>query len=135
MNSSTLSNYECIGYDTRHHVKPVLSIRGRTYAGMSKNKLLQNIFLSEKGENKRRMRKLHNEEHHDLLFSTNVMRVNKSRRMRVAKLVVSITRVKTGWWKNLKESLGRLKGRLECNVQADPSEMAFVVMEYSCCWR
>jgi len=28
MNSTALSNYECIGYDTRRHVKPVLPYSG-----------------------------------------------------------------------------------------------------------
>jgi hypothetical protein len=37
--------------------------------------------------------------------------------------------------KNVNESLGRLKVRSECNVQADPSEIAFVVVEDSCGWR
>ena len=41
-------------------------------------------------------RKLHNEEHHDSFFSTHLVRVNKSRRMRVAKLVVSIICEKRG---------------------------------------
>jgi len=58
--------------------------------------LLQNIFLSEREKIRGGWRKIHSEEHHDLLFSTNVMRVNKSRRMRVAKLVVSIICEKRG---------------------------------------
>jgi hypothetical protein len=51
---------------------------------------LKNIFLSEREKIRVGWRKLHIEERRDLLFSTNVMPVNKSRRMRVAKLVVSV---------------------------------------------
>jgi len=48
----------------------------------------------------------------------------------VAKHVVSIMCEKRGLVGIMKESL---KGRLECNVQTDPSEIAFVVVEDSCC--
>jgi hypothetical protein len=93
--------------------------------------------LSEKEKIRGGWRKPHNEERQYLLFSTNVMRVNKPRRMRVAKLVVNIICEKRGLLgeKNLKESLGRRKHRLKCNVQVDPSEIAFDVVEDSCCWR
>jgi hypothetical protein len=46
--------------------------------------------LFEREKMRGEWRKLHSEERHDLFFSTHVMRVNKSRRMRMAKLIVSI---------------------------------------------
>jgi len=57
---------------------------------------LKSIFLSEREKMRGGWRKLHNEEHHDSFFSTHLVRVNKSRRMRVAKLVVSIICEKRG---------------------------------------
>ena len=57
---------------------------------------MKNIFLSEREKMRGAERKLHNGERHDLLFSTRVMLVNKSRKMRVAKLVVSVICEKRG---------------------------------------
>jgi hypothetical protein len=63
---------------------------------MQENRVFKNMCLSEREEIRSGWIKLYNEEGHDSLFSTNVMRVNKPRLMRMTKFVVSIIWEKKG---------------------------------------
>jgi hypothetical protein len=63
------------------------------------NRVLRKIF-GPKREEDESWRKLHNDEHHDLHSSPNIVRVIKSRRMRWAGYVARMGRgeVLTGFW-------------------------------------
>jgi hypothetical protein len=50
--------------------------------GMFKNKVLRRKFGAKRDEVTREWRKLHNEKLNDLYYSSNIVRVIKSRRMR-----------------------------------------------------
>jgi hypothetical protein len=68
------------------------------------NRVLRRVFGSKRDEVTGEWRKLHNEELSDLHFSSNVIRVIKSRKMRWAGHVARMTigEVYTGFlWKNL----------------------------------
>jgi hypothetical protein len=52
------------------------------------NRVFRRIFGSKRDKERREWRKLHNEEHHDLYSSPNILRVIKLRRMRWAVQVV-----------------------------------------------
>jgi hypothetical protein len=73
---------------------------------MFENRVLRRIFGLKRDEVTGELRKLHNEELHDLYSSPNIVRVIKSRRMRWAGHVgrMGEGRACTGfWWGNLRE--------------------------------
>jgi hypothetical protein len=61
------------------------------------NRVLREIFGPKRDEVTGEWRKLHNEELHNLYSSSNIVRVIKSRRMRMAGNVVQRDRVCTGF--------------------------------------
>jgi len=70
------------------------------------NRVLRRIFGPNRNEIKIEWRKLHNEELNDLYSSPNIVRVIKSRRMRLAGHVAGMGRGEshTGlWWRHLSE--------------------------------
>jgi hypothetical protein len=78
--------------------------------------VLRRIFGPKRDEIREEWRKLHNEELNDLYSSLNIVRVNKSRRMRLAGQVarmgesISVYRVLVGKPEG-KRPLGRLRRR------------------------
>ena len=72
---------------------------------MFENRVLRNIFGPEREKVTGDWRKLHNEELHEL-YSRNIIRVIKTRRMRWAGHVARVGEgrdVTESWWGNLKE--------------------------------
>jgi hypothetical protein len=65
-----------------------LTLRKGSRLKVFENRVLRGIYEPKRDELTGEWGKLHNEELHDLLFSTNILRVIKSRRMRWAGHVV-----------------------------------------------
>ena len=87
------------------------------------NRVLRRIFGPKRDEVTGEWRKLHNEERNDLYSSPNIIRVNKSRRMRWEGHVARMGEVYTGfWWGDLREreretTPKRLRRRWEDNIK------------------
>jgi hypothetical protein len=83
-----------------------LKLREEHRLRMFENRVLRRIFGSKRNEVTRGWRKLHNEEPHNLYSSSSIIRMIKSRRMRLAGHVAQIVRrgMHIGyWWKSQKE--------------------------------
>jgi len=81
-------------------------VEGGTLAAVFENRVLKKTFGPKKEEVTAEWRRLYNEELNDLYSSPNIIRVNKSRRIRWMEHVHLCGRreVLTGfWWENLKE--------------------------------
>jgi len=93
-----------------------------------KNRVLRRIFGSNRDKVTEEWRKLHNEELHDLYCSPNIVRVNKSWRMRWAGHVAcmgerrGVYRVLVGKPEG-KRPLGRPRCRWEDNIKMDLQEV------------
>jgi len=93
------------------------------------NKVLRRIFGPKRDEVTGEWRKLHNEEHNDLYFPPNIVRVIKSRR----KLAGHVARLgeRRGVYRILvgkperKRSLGRPRRRWRDNIKMDLQEMGW----------
>ena len=99
---------------------------------MFEKRVLRRIFGPKRDEVTKEWRKLHHEELNDLYCSSNIVRVMKSRRMRLAGHVArmgerrGVSRVlvgKPGW----KRTLGRPSHRWEVNNKMDLQEEGFWV--------
>jgi len=94
------------------------------------NRVLRKMFGSKSDEVTGEWRKLHNEELNDLYCSPNNVRVIKSRRMRLAGHVArmgerkGVYRVLVGKPEG-KRPLGRLRRRLEDNINMDLQEVGY----------
>jgi hypothetical protein len=92
------------------------------------NRVLRRIFGPKRDEVTGEWRKLHNEELNDLYSSPNIVRVIKSRRMRLAGHVArmgerrGMYRVSVGKSEG-KRPLGRLRRRWEDNIKTDLQEV------------
>ena len=87
---------------------------------MFENRVLRRIFEPKRDEVTGEWRKLHNEELNDLYFSSNIIRVTKSRRKRwvghIARVVERCIRVLVGTPKG-KRPLGRSRIRWVDNIK------------------
>jgi hypothetical protein len=104
-----------------------LTLREEHKLRVFENRVLRRIF-GPKRNGDGSWRKLYNDELHSLYFSPNVVRVNKSRRMRWAGHVASmeegrgVRRVFVGRPEG-KRPLGRLRRRWEDNIKMDLTEI------------
>ena len=102
---------------------------------MFENRVLRRIFEPKRDEVKGEWRKLHNEEHNDLHFSPNIVRVIKSGRMRWAGHVARM-RERRGVYRGLvgkpegKRPLERPTRRRDDNIKMDLQEVGFWVMDW-----
>ena len=80
-------------------------IKGGTHLRVFENRILRRIYGSKRAKNGD-WRRLHNEELHSLYRSPNIVRMNKSRRLRWAG---DVTRMEEGRSATGKRSLGRTK--------------------------
>ena len=97
--------------------------------------MLRKIFGPKRDEDTGEWRKLHNEELNDLYCLLNVVRVNKSRRIRWAGHVARVVE-----WRDVysvlvekpegKRQLGRSRRRWEENINTDLKEVGFVGMDW-----
>jgi hypothetical protein len=104
-----------------------LTLREGCRLRVFKNRILMQIFGPKRDDN-REWRRLHNEELHNLYRSSNIIRVNESRRLRWAGHVAwmeesrssfkIVTGKPTGKW-----PLGRPRRRWEDNIRMDLEEM------------
>jgi hypothetical protein len=105
----------------------VSHFEGGTQTGGFKNSVLRKIF-GPKREEDTSWRKLHNDEHHNLYSSLNIVRVIKSRRMRWAGHVArmgkgrSVYTILAGRPEG-KRPLGRPRHRWEDNIKMDLREI------------
>jgi hypothetical protein len=96
------------------------------------------VFVPKRDEGTLQWRKLHNEELNDLYFLHNILRVEKSRRMRwaghVARIVEDrgVHRVLVGKPER-KRPLGRPRRRWEYNIKVDLRKLEWVVWT-GWCW-
>ena len=102
------------------------SLREKPRLRVSENRVLRRIFGLERDEGTREWRALHNEELNDM-YSPNIVRVIKSRRMRWAGHVSRMGErrgVYRFWWGNLRERPhGRPRRRWEDNIKMDLREL------------
>jgi hypothetical protein len=93
--------------------------------------VLRRIFGLKRGQGARDWRRLYNKELHNLYTSSNIIRVNKSERMRS---VGHITRMEErdkkciqyfGWKPEGKRLLERPRCRQEDNIKTDPREIVW----------
>jgi hypothetical protein len=102
---------------------------------MFENRVLRKIFGSKRDEVTRDWCKLHNDELNDLYYSPNIVRVIKTRRMRVAGHVVcmgerrGIHRILVGKPEG-KRPLGRPRQRWEYNMKMDCQEVECRCMDW-----
>jgi hypothetical protein len=95
---------------------------------MFQNRVLRRIFGPMRDEVTGGWRKLHNEEFHNLYFSPNIIRINKSRPMRWAGYVARIAK-KGNAYRILvgkpegKRPVGRPRHRRVDNIRMDLSEI------------
>jgi hypothetical protein len=92
------------------------------------NRMLRRTFGPKRDEIIGGWRKLHNEEHHSLYCSPNVIRMIKSRKMKWAEHVarMGIRKMHIGfWWENPegKTPVGRRTRRWEDNIKMDLREI------------
>jgi hypothetical protein len=83
-----------------------LTLREEHRLGVFENRVLRRIFGPRRDEMTGEWRKLHNEELHDLYSSPSIIRIMKSRRMRLAGHVARIGRSGTRigcWWESQRE--------------------------------
>jgi hypothetical protein len=83
-------------------VKLVSNIKGGTKTGVFENRALRKIFDEVTGE----WRKLHNEELHDMYYSPSIIRIIKTKRMRLAGHVARM-----GEKRNVYSLVGKPEGR------------------------
>ena len=101
---------------------------------VTENRVLRRIFGPKRHEVTSEWRKLHDEELNDKDFSTNIVRVIKSRRMRWERLVV-LKRERRGLYRILvgkpeeKRSLGRPMRRWEDNIKMELQEVGCGVID------
>jgi len=105
-----------------------LTLREECRLRVFENKVLRRIFGPKRDEVTGEWKKLHNEELNDLYFSTNIVRVIKSRRMRWAGHVTcmgerrNVYRVLVGKPEG-KRPLGRSRNRWKDNIKMDIQEV------------
>jgi hypothetical protein len=101
---------------------------------MFENRVLRRVFGLNRSKVTGEWRGLHNVELNDLYFSSNILRVIKSRRIRLPGHVArmedrDVYRVLVGKPKG-KRPLGRLKRRWEDNIRIDLQEVGCVSMDW-----
>ena len=94
------------------------------------NRVLRRIFGPKRDEVTAEWKKLHNEELNDLYFSPSIVRVIKSRRMRLAGHAARVGEWRGVYWVMVgkpegKRSLGRPRRRLEDNIKTNLQEVGW----------
>jgi hypothetical protein len=85
----------------------------KIYINMFENSMLRRTFGAKKDEMVGIVRKLHNEELHNLFSSPSIIRMIKSRRIRLTRHVArkKIRGMHIGFWKEIQKSPGRPRRR------------------------
>ena len=106
----------------------VVHIEGETWAGMFENRVLMSICGPKRDEVTGEWRRLSNGEHNDLYSSPNIVRVSKSRRVKLAEHVAHMGEMR-GAYRVLvvkpegKSPLGRPRLIWEDNIKMDLQEV------------
>jgi hypothetical protein len=90
-----------------------LTLREKHRLRVFQNKLLRRIFGPKREEVAGELRRLHNEELHNLYASTEIIRVIKSRSMTWAKHAARMGEMQHGWKNKGKRPVGRPRRRRE----------------------
>jgi hypothetical protein len=101
-----------------------LTLREEHRLRVFESKVLRRIFGPKRGEETRGQRKLHNEDHHDLYSSLSIIRIIKSRRMRLAGQVARMREKRNAYMLLVgkpegKKPLGRPRHRWVDNIKID----------------
>ena len=112
-----------------------ITLREECRLRVFENRALRRIYGPKRGKVRRERRKLHNEELNDLYSSPNIIRVIKSRRIRLARHVAHM-----GEWGGTNRALmgkpegkrppGRLRCRWEDNIKMDLQEVGWGGMDW-----
>jgi len=105
-----------------------LTLREERRLRVFENRVLRRIFGPKRGGVRGEWREVHNEELHDLYCSSNVVRVKKSRRMRLTGHVARMEERRRVYRFLMRESegkrpLGRTRSRWEDNNKMDLQEV------------
>ena len=106
-----------------------LALREERRLRVYEKRLLRRIFGPKRDEVTAEWKKLHNEELNDLYCSPNIVRVIKSRRMRLAGHVASMAGGEVGKPEG-KRQLGRPRRKMGDNIKIDLQEVGCVGMDW-----